>query len=314
MTEPGSSGTAWPLRAPRRDEHDALLHFIAAKNQPGAQHCLHFAETVAGIEADIARDGIDLGADFLLATNASGWLGTAGLQRDGDQGWLLGPWTRDAEDSATRTLLLNAVMQTPGLARLRSFSNVRCVAFNAELAAAGFELAGGGHVMQIRRSAWRDDGAAPAGPLIGEAADGDEPALAELHREAFPNNWLPAEALLAYARKHGTMLVAQDATHGLLGSLCLRFYAGVPEADVEFLAVQPAARRGGVGRALLLAALREAFRGARCEHVNLVVNDTNPDAKRLYQASGFEHLFSGVGMRWPVLAAVSVGGGASAAR
>ena len=57
----------------------------------------------------------------------------------------------------------------------------------------------------------------------------------------------------------------------------------------------------------LQAALREAFRGARCERVNLVVSDTNPDARRLYEASGFEHLFSGVGMRWVAQGVVAAG-------
>ncbi len=303
---------AVPLRAPRPDEHEALLRFIAAKNQPGAQHCLHLADSVVGIQADIERDGVDLGNDFLLATDASGWLGTAGLQRDGDQGWLLGPWTRDADDSATRSILLQAVMQRPGLALLRSFSDVRCVAINAELASAGFGVIGGGQVMQAQRGAWRDEGAAPSTQPIGEAADADAPALAALHREAFPRSWLAAEDLLPYARKHGKMLVAKDGALGLLGSLCLSFNAALAEADVEFVAVQPAARRRGVGRALLWAALREALRDARCERVNLVVNDTNPDAKRLYEASGFEHLFSGIGMRWPAATGEAAGGAPNA--
>lgn len=307
MPEPAPPAPPVPLRAPRPDEHDALLRFIAALNQPGAQHCLHFADTVVGIRADIERDDVDLGTDFLLATDDSGWLGTAGLLRDGEQGWLLGPWARDASDSATRRLLLQALLQRPGLALLRSFSDVRCVAINAELAAAGFVPRSGGQVMQAHRSAWRESAAAPSGPAVGAAIDTDEAALADLHRAEFPDSWLAAEDLLSHARKHGQMLVARDAAHGLLGSLCLSFNTALPEADVEFLAVQPAARRRGVGRSLLQAALGEAFRGARCERVNLVVSDTNPDARRLYEASGFEHLFSGIGMRWVVQGVVAAG-------
>ena len=312
MPDRGALGQPLPLRAPRPDEHDALLRFIAALNQPGEQHCLHLADTVAGIRADIERDEIDLGNDFLLATDASGWLGAAGLARNGEQGWLLGPWTRDANDSATRAILLQALMQRPGLALLRTFSDVRCVAINAELASAGLLPFGGGHVMQTRRSAWYDEGAALAAQTVDEAVDADEPALAELHREAFPRSWLAAEDLLPHARKHGKMLVAKDAAQGLLGSLCLSLNTALAEADVEFLAVQSAAQRSGVGRALLRAALREAFLGARCECVNLVVNDTNPNAKRLYESSGFEHLFTGVGMRWPAAADDAASGVANA--
>jgi ribosomal protein S18 acetylase RimI-like enzyme len=312
MADSASPGPALPLRAPRPDERDALLEFIAVLNQPGEQHCLHFADTVVGIRADIERDEIDLGTDFLLATDASGWLGTAGLSRDGEQGWLLGPWARDATDGATRRALLQALMQRPGLALLRSFSDVRCVAINAELASAGFVPRGGGQVMQAHRSAWRESDAVLSDHAVGAAIDTDDAALADLHRAEFPDSWLAADDLLSHARKHGQMLVARDATHGLLGSLCLSFNSALPEADVEFLAVRSVARRRGVGRALLQAALREAFRGARCERVNLVVSDTNPDARRLYEASGFEHLFSGTGKRWAAQVDVAAGDASNA--
>jgi ribosomal protein S18 acetylase RimI-like enzyme len=274
------------------------VRFIATLNQPGEQHCLHFAGTVAGIRADIERDGVDLSADFLLAADAGGWLGTAGLSRDGGQGWLLGPWTREAGDCATRTILLQALMQRPGLALLRSFSDVRCVVINAELASAGFRPRGGGQVMQAERSAVGMPDAVRSDHVVGAAIDTDEAALAELHLEAFPGSWLAAEDLLSYARKHGKMLVARDTAQGVLGSLCLSVNSSVPEAEVEFLAVRSAARRRGIGRALLQAALQEAFRGSRCDRVNLVVGDADPDARRLYEASGFEHLFSGIGMWW----------------
>lgn len=283
------------LRAPRRDEVGPLLRFIAALNQPGEQHCLHLAESVPGIEADLEREGVDVCADFLLAVDAGGWRGAAGLQRDGGQGWLLGPWTRDPADAAARRALLHALCGRPDLSVLRSFSNADCSAINADLIAAGLRPTGGGHVMQAQRGAWHDDGERVH--TVAEAVDADAPALAALHREAFPGTWLAPEDLLAHARAHGRMLVVRDAAQRLLGSLCLSFNTRLPEADVEFVAVQPAARRAGVARALLRAALREAFDGGRCACVNLVVNDTNPGARRLYEASGFRHLFTGVAMR-----------------
>lgn len=286
------------LRAPRPDERDALLQFIAELNQPGAQHCLHLAESEAGIRADIERDEIDLCSAFTVAIDAAGWCGAVGLDRDGEIGWLLGPWSRAPGDTETRLALLRAVLARPGLALVRAFSDVRCVAINAELESIGFVRHSEGHVMQTQRGAWRDAGAPEPGIAIGEAVDADEPALAALHDQAFAHTWLAGEDLLAHARKHGTMLVANDAARGLLGSLCLSLNAALPEADVEFVAVQPAARGRGIGRALLRAALREAFRSGRCERVNLVVNNTNLEALRLYESSGFKHLFSGAGLRW----------------
>ena len=58
------------------------------------------------------------------------------------------------------------------------------------------------------------------------------------------------------------------------------------EAEILTLAVAPAARRQGLGRALLLAAMEEAARrGAR--EMFLEVAAANPAARALYAACGF---------------------------
>lgn len=61
------------------------------------------------------------------------------------------------------------------------------------------------------------------------------------------------------------------------------------EAEVLTLAVLPAARRGGVGRALLArAAALAASRGAR--RMFLEVAETNAAARALYAQAGFEEI------------------------
>ena len=57
--------------------------------------------------------------------------------------------------------------------------------------------------------------------------------------------------------------------------------------QIQGLAVDPAFRRRGIGRALVEAAVAEARRrGAR--KISLRVLATNPDAQRLYRSCGFE--------------------------
>ena len=141
MFEPAASANGLRLRAPRADERDALLQFITGLNQPGPQHCLHLADTEAGVRADIERDAIDVCSAFLLAVAASGWRGAVGMNREGDVGWLFGPWSRDAGDSAVRQTLLRALLEAPGPAQLRAFSDVRCHAVNGSLfTGGGFSL------------------------------------------------------------------------------------------------------------------------------------------------------------------------------
>jgi ribosomal-protein-alanine N-acetyltransferase len=76
------------------------------------------------------------------------------------------------------------------------------------------------------------------------------------------------------------------------GVLCA--YAGLctyapHEAYIQTIAVAPAARRHGIGEALLLELLAEAARRG-CPHVDLEVRADNDDAIRLYERHGFTRI------------------------
>ena len=65
--------------------------------------------------------------------------------------------------------------------------------------------------------------------------------------------------------------------------------SGVREADIQTIAVDPSARRNGLGRVLVQSLVTEARkRGAR--EVFLEVRADNPAAQALYRSLGFEHL------------------------
>ena len=107
------------------------------------------------------------------------------------------------------------------------------------------------------------------------------PALAAIHAAAYPPGeaWAPA----AFAA-----LLAAPATSGLIdprgGLILISSVAG--EAEILTLAVHPAARRSGLGRALLLAAIGGAAAlGATA--MFLEVSAINTPARSLYETSGF---------------------------
>nr|WP_196830853.1 ribosomal protein S18-alanine N-acetyltransferase [Frigoribacterium sp. CG_9.8] len=73
---------------------------------------------------------------------------------------------------------------------------------------------------------------------------------------------------------------------------------GAQEGDIQTIAVVEAARRGGLGRALMNALIREArTRGAK--EVFLEVRADNPGPKRLYETLGFEEIAVRVGYYQP---------------
>ncbi|WP_159349291.1 GNAT family N-acetyltransferase [Roseomonas harenae] len=125
---------------------------------------------------------------------------------------------------------------------------------------------------------------APAKP-IRPAAPADVPALAALHARAFPPDECWGEtairAMLGLEGGFGLLAGAPD------GFVLARAVAG--EAEILTLAVDPAARRLGLGARLLSATLDAvADRGAAC--LFLEVSEVNAPARALYARAGAEEV------------------------
>lgn len=106
----------------------------------------------------------------------------------------------------------------------------------------------------------------------------DTASLAALHAVSFPDPWDSA-AIAALLATPGTF-----ALHAHDGFVLARVAA--EEAEILTLAVAPAARGRGLGRALLQAAIRKAHAmGARTMFLEVGVE--NPSALALYAGLGF---------------------------
>ncbi len=118
-------------------------------------------------------------------------------------------------------------------------------------------------------------------PGLRAAQAMDVPAMAALHAAAFP----PAEAWGADAIG---MMLGLSGAFGVIspgtGFVLARAVAG--EAEVLTLAVAPAARRQGLGAALVRAVLA-AVGAAGGRQMFLEVSDGNAPARALYASLGF---------------------------
>jgi ribosomal protein S18 acetylase RimI-like enzyme len=124
-------------------------------------------------------------------------------------------------------------------------------------------------------------------------------AVAELlvaFRDHMGADWPSANAFLASVERlmedidTDFLLAAPDADSPPAGVLQLRFrfsvWKAAPDAWIEDVYVAPAARRAGVGDALVSRAIeRAAERGAR--RVELDCNEDNSGAQALYARHGF---------------------------
>lgn len=106
--------------------------------------------------------------------------------------------------------------------------------------------------------------------------------LARVHAQAFDHPWSASEIAELMGSPGAFAMIAEDAAPAAF-ILC-RAVAG--EAEILTLAVEPAARRQGLARALVEAAAGVA-RIAGAEAMFLEVADDNVAAIGLYEAAGF---------------------------
>ncbi len=123
----------------------------------------------------------------------------------------------------------------------------------------------------------------PADPKIRMASGADVDLLADLYGQAFgePYTRPAVETLLAAA---GAWAMVAECDREPCGFVITRVAAD--EAEILSLGVAPPARRAGIGRALLDAAIA-CVRLANAGQLFLEVGEDNPAAQSLYRSAGF---------------------------
>ena len=107
----------------------------------------------------------------------------------------------------------------------------------------------------------------------------------EIEQASFPTPWSESTFRNLMRRVNARMWVAASPDAGIRG-YAIAWFAG-DEAELGDLAVDPAARGQGVGRALLGAVL-DGARGQGICSVFLEVRESNVAARRLYERAGIQ--------------------------
>jgi ribosomal protein S18 acetylase RimI-like enzyme len=121
--------------------------------------------------------------------------------------------------------------------------------------------------------------------------------LSDLAREAFEHFGDYDRLLPEWARTPGIELTVAEEDGQRVGLTLLGFFDEPPRpsavADLLAIAVAATHRRRGVGRQLLLAAVKRARELARVNVVcalRLTVAEANLPARRLFESAGFDYL------------------------
>ena len=122
------------------------------------------------------------------------------------------------------------------------------------------------------------------------AVESDLPGIMAIEHDCFATDaWSESTMRSELLASHTRYFVVADAEHNLIGYAGLSKLPSSPQADVQTIAVAPAARGAGLGRRLMLRLL-ETARELGSTDVLLEVRADNPVAQNLYRSLGFEQI------------------------
>ncbi len=291
------------LRLAEERDLAALAALIAGQNRNPETQCIHSetGESERAVYEEMSTLHGNGELCFVLAHDGDRLVGALGSELDEEmgRGWLRGPFVladgQAWETTAAALLDELAARLSPSIRRLDSFLNAANERGNAFYQARGFSRVTLVHVYSAPAPAGAAGPPVP-GVLALEAGAPLAPSFAALHDATFPETWITGQGILA--RLGGDYHAFAHARDGqVVGYLVASLELGSGEGIVDFIGVSPEARRQGIGRGLLQAALGWFFQEKGVARVNLVVSDDKVDARALYESVGFARRYTGVHTR-----------------
>ncbi|QCU78430.1 GNAT family N-acetyltransferase [Citricoccus sp. SGAir0253] len=292
---PPAVGTPRPFR-----DRGAALGFIVACQRDPATGTAFLGEEPAGVEAEL--EGLAQPWLSTLRAVTEGGRLRAAIAVEWDEepsmAWLQGPWGPAAAVREHGPALVRAAagQVPPGIERLEMCGHVANTAM-ADLArrlgwsATEVSLA---MVVDAAEAARWPVPEPPPGVSVRLAVPADRPGLARLHEPEFGQAYATVDQLLT---RHRTV-VAEDGAGTLLGYAAGRIQDD-GQAYVDFTAVAPEARRGGVGRSVVTALVRQLLAEGSPGHVHLTVRESRTAARSLYRSLGMRQDAALRGYRGP---------------
>lgn len=269
-------------------EFAAVAQLIETQNANPATHCLHSGEHASEIEALFQKQPA---LHFVVAQQDGVVVGAMGCEVEEDRGYLQGPFVDGADFAATAASLWLALQsQAPLPERCDAFLNVQNKRGAAFYLSLGFKRGQGAQVYVLPAASLPALDAPPANRFMPQCSDG----VRALHCLAFPDNPLAIEAFMAPNDDERRLFVCGD-NRRCFGYVAASINDSPREGYIDLLAVDAAVRNQGYGRRLLLTAAHWLITEKGMPQVGLTVRDMRADARRLYQRSGFQLLYAGIG-------------------
>ena len=262
----------------------ACAELAFRKNSVPETSSAYCCQTAGSIREDF-QGVLDAGGPVLADFDAAGKpVSVASFYYDSDRRLAdcCGPFAEGDFRSASLALLAAARERLPEGTRFSFYFDKRNIKLRDWMRELDAVDNGNEYFMALPRAEFVD---APPDPRVGELPEALYSAFQALHDGIFPDLYAPGKAVIADLRAGKRRAFAIREGERLLGYCVIQERA--PIGVLEILAVAPEARGRGLGRALLHAGMRALFGVSGCDSVELVVDDSNGNARKLYQAYGF---------------------------
>lgn len=274
------------------DDFAALAEIIAAQNSQPATQCIHSGDIAEAIAAEMNRLH-DEGHFAMLQTEQDGNLvGLLGGELDENMAFLWGPFVLNSDwDGITSALWQQWQASLPeAITGQAAFLHVKNERGRAFYHARGFVEKQIAHIYV----APRPEQILPPSPQVRLFEERDAAAFNRLHDLIFTGTFETADKAIAAINEDRHIFVYPEGDT-ILG-YCYAASDSQGEGYIEFIGVDEAARGKGVGKQLLLTALHWLFAAKNMPQVGLTVLDYRTNAQKLYEAVGFELLYTGVSL------------------
>lgn len=283
-------------RRPRADELDAVATFAAGLQVRPEQRTAGLGRTPAEIGVYLESWATPWHDKSRVADLDGALVGFAACEPDEKLGraWIYGPLVAEDEWDAIADHLLTDVMAEapPAIADFELSGDLANVRLAALAQRHGFAAGVPHFLLTLDATMIAPSAAGGVIPLPRE----HEHAFVALHDLLFPGTYYSGAQLLERAADGTQTVLALVADGELVGYAAGRLdEAG--DGYVDFVGVEPAVRREGYGRALVLALCRTLGDDHPIGRVTLTVSSENGAALALYDDLGFRRESSSVGYR-----------------
>jgi ribosomal protein S18 acetylase RimI-like enzyme len=292
------------IRAARAGEVAALAGLVAVQQADGRTHIGYLGTDPESIAEDLAAlQPLGL-AGVVVAADGGRIVGALGAEWDHEppRVWWHGPFVAaDRGDTVVWDTVADRLFAAGGALPPASVTEQELAPDDRNTRVAAFAERHGFVAEAASVVLWRrlDDRAAPHPDRrvvlrdVSELPAGGRAAVAALHDRLFPATHVPGRRLAEGEDRF--VLAAVDRVpvdRAADEPDVVGYVAAERHSDgsgyIDFLGVDEAARRGGVGGALVDRACRELSRRYGCRDVQLTVRESSEGARRLYRRCGFE--------------------------